>query len=127
MAAKRARRPLTFSGRVRGWVREIMGLLYALHSRRLLSMRDSVRGSVPLRRCQRRVNHRDAPTYLPLMTRPEPQTLTGRGDRHTRALAFGIAIPFLYFGVQIVAARFYPGYSFLNRDASTLGSAGSTA
>ena len=28
---------------------------------------------------------------------------------------------------QIVAARFYPGYSFLNRDASTLGSDGSAA
>jgi hypothetical protein len=55
------------------------------------------------------------------MTRPEPHTLTGR------ALAFGIAIPFVYFGIQIVAARFYPGYSFLNRDASTLGSDGSTA
>ena len=61
------------------------------------------------------------------MTRPEPQTLTGGGDRIGRALAFGIAIPFVYFGIQIVAARFYPGYSFLNRDASMLGSEGSTA
>lgn len=60
------------------------------------------------------------------MTRPEPQTLTG-GDRVARALAFGIAIPFVYFGVQLIAAPFYPGYSFLNRDASTLGSEGSTA
>jgi hypothetical protein len=61
------------------------------------------------------------------MTRPERQTLTGSGDRSSRALAFGIAIPFVYFGIQIVAARFYPGYSFFNRDASTLGSEGSTA
>ena len=61
------------------------------------------------------------------MTRPGPQTLTGGGDRIGVALAFGIAIPFVYFGIQIAAARFYPGYSFLNRDASTLGSEGSTA
>lgn len=50
----------------------------------------------------------------------------GRG-RIDRALAFGIAIPFLYFGFQLIAAPFYPGYSFLSRDASTLGSEGSTA
>jgi hypothetical protein len=48
-------------------------------------------------------------------------------DRIDRALAFGIAIPFLYSGLQLIAAPFYPGYSFLSRDASTLGSAGSTA
>lgn len=35
-------------------------------------------------------------------------------------------MPLLYFGVQLVAAPFYPGYSFLARDASTLGSPGST-
>lgn len=40
----------------------------------------------------------------------------------TFALGIGIAVPFLYFGVQIVAAPFYPGYSFLSMDASTLGS-----
>ena len=38
------------------------------------------------------------------------------------ALAAGIAVPFLYFGVQIVAAPFYPGYSFLANSASQLGS-----
>ena len=38
------------------------------------------------------------------------------------ALRIGIAVPFLYFGVQIVAAPFFPGYSFLSMDASTLGS-----
>src|SRR6516162_10207459 len=42
------------------------------------------------------------------------------------ALGMGVAVPFLYFGIQIVAAPFYPGYSFLNRDASTLGTDGST-
>jgi hypothetical protein len=38
------------------------------------------------------------------------------------ALALGMAIPILYFGIQIAAAPFYPGYSFLSRDASSLGS-----
>lgn len=38
------------------------------------------------------------------------------------ALALGVAIPILYFGIQIAAAPFYPGYSFLSRDASSLGS-----
>lgn len=42
------------------------------------------------------------------------------------ALRIGGIIPFLYFGIQLVAAPFYPGYSFLNQDASTLGSAGSS-
>ncbi|HYE71708.1 MAG TPA: DUF998 domain-containing protein [Blastocatellia bacterium] len=42
------------------------------------------------------------------------------------ALKIGIAIPFLYFGLQLIAAPFYPGYSFLARDASTLGSSGSS-
>ena len=35
---------------VRGWVREIMGLLYVLHNRRLLHMLDSFRRHAPLRR-----------------------------------------------------------------------------
>ena len=38
------------------------------------------------------------------------------------ALAAGIAVPFLYFGAQILAAPFYPGYSFLANSASQLGS-----
>lgn len=42
------------------------------------------------------------------------------------ALGMGVAVPFLYFGVQIAAAAFFPHYSFLARDASTLGSNGST-
>jgi len=33
----------------------------------------------------------------------------------------------IYFGIQAAAAPFYPGYSFFARDASTLGSDGSTA
>ncbi|HLG54637.1 MAG TPA: IS701 family transposase [Vicinamibacterales bacterium] len=35
---------------VRGWVREIMSLLYVIHNRRLLSMLDSFRRNAPLRR-----------------------------------------------------------------------------
>jgi hypothetical protein len=35
---------------VRGWVREILGLLYVIHNRRLLSMLDSFRRHAPLRR-----------------------------------------------------------------------------
>ncbi|HEV7374773.1 MAG TPA: DUF998 domain-containing protein [Pyrinomonadaceae bacterium] len=34
----------------------------------------------------------------------------------------GIAVPVLYFGVQFIAAPFYPGYSFLRQPASMLGS-----
>ena len=41
------------------------------------------------------------------------------------ALAIGIALPILYFAIQAIAAPFYPDYSFLSRDASTLGSDGS--
>jgi SRSO17 transposase len=35
---------------VRGWVREIMALLYVIHNRRLLAMLDSFRRNAPLRR-----------------------------------------------------------------------------
>jgi hypothetical protein len=42
-------------------------------------------------------------------------------------LALGVVIPAIYFGIQVAAAPFHPGYSFLARDASTLGSSGSTA
>ena len=38
------------------------------------------------------------------------------------ALALAIATPLLYFGIQLVVAPFYPQYSFLTMDASTLGS-----
>jgi hypothetical membrane protein len=42
------------------------------------------------------------------------------------ALLMGMAAPLVYFGVQIIAARFYPGYSFLRNTASQLGSDSST-
>jgi hypothetical protein len=42
-------------------------------------------------------------------------------------LALGVAIPAIYFGIQLAAAPFHPGYSFFSRDASSLGSSGSTA
>jgi len=48
------------------------------------------------------------------------------GRLTTLALRAAVAVPLLYFGVQVIAAPFYPGYSFLARDASTLGSTGST-
>ena len=48
-------------------------------------------------------------------------------DPVRHALAWGVAIPVIYFGIQAAAAPFYPGYSFFARDASTLGSDGSTA
>jgi hypothetical membrane protein len=41
-------------------------------------------------------------------------------------LRIGVAVPVVYFGAQLLAAPFYPGYSFLSRDASTLGSSGSS-
>jgi hypothetical protein len=42
-------------------------------------------------------------------------------------LTSGLVLPVLYFAIQLAAAPFYPAYSFLNRDASTLGSEASTA
>jgi hypothetical membrane protein len=38
------------------------------------------------------------------------------------ALASGVAIPVLYYGIQAVAAPFFPGFSFLETTASELGS-----
>ena len=38
------------------------------------------------------------------------------------ALASGIVVPVLYFGTQLLAAPFFPGYSFLSMVASLLGS-----
>jgi len=37
-------------------------------------------------------------------------------------LVAAIAVPILYFGTQLVASPFYPGYSFLRQVASLLGS-----
>ena len=46
-----------------------------------------------------------------------------KGSPLTRAaLAAGVVTPVLYFGTQLVAAPFYPGYSFLSQVASDLGS-----
>jgi hypothetical membrane protein len=42
------------------------------------------------------------------------------------ALGFGIAVPFLYYGTQVVAAPYFPGYSFITLAASALGSDFST-
>jgi hypothetical membrane protein len=45
-----------------------------------------------------------------------------RGDRITvRALDAGIAVPLLYYGVQALAAPFFPGFSILGTTASELG------
>jgi hypothetical protein len=38
-------------------------------------------------------------------------------------LALGVTVPILYFGIQLAAAPFCADYSFVRRDASTLGSA----
>jgi hypothetical membrane protein len=38
------------------------------------------------------------------------------------ALRFGVAVPFLYFGIQLIAAPFFVGYDFLKLEASLLGS-----
>lgn len=49
------------------------------------------------------------------MTLPLP-TFTRLG------LVCGLAVPILYFGVQVLAAPFFPGYSFVTDAASLLGS-----
>jgi hypothetical membrane protein len=38
------------------------------------------------------------------------------------ALCLGVLVPVTYFGTQLVAAQFYPGYSFTAQSASELGS-----
>jgi hypothetical membrane protein len=46
-----------------------------------------------------------------------------RSDDITQAsLGFGIAVPLLYYGVQLVAAPFFPDFSVLGTTASELGS-----
>src|SRR6266849_2219563 len=50
-------------------------------------------------------------------------SIVHRKDRFTTiALGIGVTVPILYFGVQLVAALLYPGYSFLSQSASQLGS-----
>lgn len=38
------------------------------------------------------------------------------------ALGFAVLIPFIYYGIQIFSAAYYPGYSFVRQVASELGS-----
>jgi hypothetical protein len=45
------------------------------------------------------------------------------GDQITlRAVGAGMAVPFLYYGVQAMAAPFFPGSGFIGTTASELGS-----
>jgi len=48
--ARPSDRPMPTQPIVRGWVREIMGLLYLIHNRQLLRTLDSFRRNSPLRR-----------------------------------------------------------------------------
>lgn len=47
---------------------------------------------------------------------------TGPTRIESASLICGIAVPLVYFGIQLAAAPFYPGYSFFSQDASSLGS-----
>jgi hypothetical protein len=51
-----------------------------------------------------------------------PQNIQTRDKLILGSLWLGIFVPIIYFGMQIVAAIFYPGYSFLSQTASELGS-----
>jgi hypothetical membrane protein len=71
-------------------------------------------------------------SWMPSITRKfEPKD---RCMRHLRRsdcitlglLGFGVAVPLLYYGVQVVAAPFFSGFSFLSTTASELGSDSST-
>ena len=43
-------------------------------------------------------------------------------EQITVLLRFGMAVPLLYFGTQLLAAPFFPGYRFVTQVASILGS-----
>jgi hypothetical membrane protein len=67
------------------------------------------------------------------LAKPVWQLFLGGGDTDTvnhkwvpAALVLGIAVPVLYFGVQPLAAPFFPGYSYIQHVASLLGSPEST-
>jgi hypothetical protein len=62
----------------------------------------------------------------PLSRRTSHVSINENKNAIRLALRMGVAVPFLYFGIQIAAAPFFPGYSFFARDASTLGSNGSS-
>lgn len=49
-------------------------------------------------------------------------TSSNRVDLTRVVLYAGIAVPFLYYGVQVLIASFNPGYSFISQAASELGS-----
>lgn len=53
------------------------------------------------------------------------RTIHAPVHRVVLALRLAMLVPLLYFAMQIVGAAFYPGYSFFDQDASTLGSPGS--
>lgn len=62
------------------------------------------------------------PAFADVALVPNP-----RRDHLTEALlGIGVVVPFLYYGTQLVAAPFYPGYSFVSQVASMLGSSEST-
>jgi hypothetical membrane protein len=48
--------------------------------------------------------------------------LRRRDDITLASLGFGIAVPFLYYGAQLLAAPSFPGFSLLGTTASELGS-----
>ncbi len=62
----------------------------------------------------------DSPADTRAVHRPSRDYLT------LAALGMGMAVPFLYYGVQIAAAPYFPGYSFMSQAASLLGSDHST-
>lgn len=51
--------------------------------------------------------------------------MPGHQRRTMLLLLAAVAVPLLYFGVQLIAAPWYPGYSFANDTASMLGTAAS--
>jgi hypothetical protein len=57
-------------------------------------------------------------------TQPVRRTMKDRAT--VAALGLGIAVPFIYYGTQIVAAPFFTDYSFVRQPASLLGSDHST-
>ena len=79
-----------------------------------------------------RVLHSDGRTLL-----PSPQNLEGACNksiccfvwgnmRHpfvSASLRLGICVPFIYFGIQLLAIPFYPGFNILVNSASDLGTA----
>ena len=49
-------------------------------------------------------------------------TIRRRNTFTNMALYVGITIPILYFGIQLLAAPFFPDYNFVDHEASLLGS-----